>query len=135
MTPEHEHFIQSIQRNLLQPILLLYNILALDILAHHCVCFDSYLSALYIGGFWPNKKFFNKPSILLQQDSMGFGRDNRIWVNYEISKLLITMILPSKFKRLGVKILISCLISLILLFKFNCYVWHVQDINKLFLMI
>ena len=66
----------------------------------------------------------NKPSILSQQDLLGFGRDNRMWLNLEISKLFITVILPSKVKLLGVQILISCLISLIFLkIQLLCLTW------------
>ena len=52
-------------------------------------------------------------------DLFVFGRGSKMWVNFEISKLFITVILRSKVNDQGVQVLISCLISLMLLFEFN----------------
>ena len=59
----------------------------------------------------------------------------RIQVNVDISKLFLTMILPSKANLMEVYILISCLILLILLFKFNPLMFAIVRTSKSQLMI
>ena len=64
-------------------------------------------------------RFFNKPLLSSKHNLLGVGRDSRIyrWINFGISELFVAVILASNFKHLGVKILICCFISLILLLK------------------
>ena len=54
-------------------------------------------------------------SILRNVFFCGDGRDSWIWINFDVSRLLIMVILPIVVNNLGVQILISLFISSILL--------------------
>ena len=70
---------------------------------------------LYFVGLLLHKKIFIILSILSKICGEGFGRDSRICVILEISRLLIIVILPKSVNCLGVQILIKLKISEILL--------------------
>ena len=106
-----------------QPPTVLYNLLNQEtfIVASICLMFGYWsppssilFSIIFFRNFGVEPFHINKSnneSILTNKDSFGLGRDSRIWINFDISKLFIIVILPISVRFCSCQILISFWIS------------------------